>query len=80
MKNTNAQDIVILQDENKADRVTKKEIFVRILRLELKMDEMWKENRSVRKQFKHYVYWLGILTVTDIVFSILIVYLHLKAL
>lgn len=58
------------------------EIFERLVILETKFetrsDQRDEEGRKVTKQFTAYVIWLATLTVLNIIFTVILIYLHLQ--
>lgn len=73
-----------LEDRNTAtdlqakdDRViTLKEVFERVIALEVKYDLKIKEDRINTKRFTWFVYMLALFSIVDIAFSLLAIYIH----
>lgn len=75
--NTNAKDIKTLQEQRVQDVITTKELYERIIALEVKFDTMWSENKKVRIQFRKYVQYLMLAILLDIFFSLLFIWMNL---
>lgn len=75
---TNTSDIQDIHTQQREDRVTKKEIFTRIVRLEVKMEEMWVDQRNTRRQFKTYVAWIMAFMVVDTLLSLILLAMQIR--
>jgi hypothetical protein len=83
MKSTNTR-LNKLEDRNvEADRqakddrvITIKEVFERVIALEVKYDMKIVDDRKNTKKFEKYVYFLSFLTILDIALTLVAIYLH----
>lgn len=57
--------------------ITIKEVYERVIVLEVKYDMKIAENRKTTKQFLGYVYFLAAIALADILFSIIAIYIHI---
>lgn len=68
---------VVADKQAKDDRViTIKEVFERVIALEVKYDMKIVDDRKNTKKFEKYVYFLSFLTILDIALTLVAIYLH----
>lgn len=69
---------LVADKQAKDDRViTIKEVYERVVALEVKYDMKIAENRKNTRMFVKYVYLLSFLTIVDITLSLFTIYLHM---